>query len=180
MSLLILQFPQHINDHYHEVVLSVDRNYRLSPVFFNMFLKLMNVNNFYWKSCRKWFDNGGDTDQILILQCDSGDQNEKLIACARHIIHAEQQYDPQAMENPTHLKHVILIVKLPRVKGGCFNGFEVKNPLTCYNVLGCVAPHYGPVAESLKRSNKQIINLGTPSSCSYEGEKLTNIGGLSG
>ncbi|XP_069130639.1 E3 ubiquitin-protein ligase rnf213-alpha-like isoform X2 [Argopecten irradians] len=59
--------------------------------------------------------------KVLILQCDSGDQNSNLIACARHRIQ-------DVIQDPTIHKEfticVLLVIQLPNVKGGCFTGFQ--------------------------------------------------------
>ncbi|XP_052809493.1 E3 ubiquitin-protein ligase rnf213-alpha-like [Mya arenaria] len=53
---------------------------------------------------------------MIVIQCDSGDQNETLIASARYCILA-------AMKSMTNV-HVVFIVQLPRKSGGCFGGFQ--------------------------------------------------------
>ena len=58
--------------------------------------------------------------KMLIVQCDSGDSNTDLIACARHRLVDERQ-------KPTckGTTHVIFIVQLPRVAGGTtFTSFQ--------------------------------------------------------
>ncbi|XP_071137105.1 E3 ubiquitin-protein ligase rnf213-alpha-like [Mytilus edulis] len=60
-------------------------------------------------------------DSLLIVQCDCGDQNADLIACARYSIQGELQ---QIMEKHSGNIHVVLIVQLPRVAGSNFTGFQ--------------------------------------------------------
>ena len=53
-----------------------------------------------------------------MVQCDSGDRNAELIACARFLIADE-------LRQAEGVHHVLLIVQLPRIAGGCFVGFQV-------------------------------------------------------
>ena len=66
-------------------------------------------------------------DHLLVLQCDSGDENATMIASARYNI-AEQHHEAVRLtpNGSQCRKHVILIVHLPRKRGGCFTGFEVR------------------------------------------------------
>ena len=68
----------------------------------------------------------GVGEHLLVLQCDSGDENATMIASARYNI-AEQHHDAvrRSKDGVECRKHVILIVHLPRKRGGCFTGFEV-------------------------------------------------------
>ncbi len=81
----------------------------------------------------------------MIIQCDSGDKNSDLIACARYNIWNEYTQSKQEDEAPiiqteesivaiqeAALKtkndfgkcHIVFIIQLPRVAGGCFVGFQ--------------------------------------------------------
>ena len=78
--------------------------------------------------CRLFFErNGGDCSGILIVQCDSGDDNFNLIAGARHILMEERKNAPELL-GLSKIKpvHIALVVQLPRIAGGCRNfvGFQ--------------------------------------------------------
>ena len=78
--------------------------------------------------CRLFFErNGGDCSGILIVQCDSGDDNFNLIAGARHILMEERTNAPELV-GLSKIKpvHIALVVQLPRIAGGCRNlvGFQ--------------------------------------------------------
>lgn len=77
---------------------------------------------------RKFFEDLGGADSgILIVQCDSGDHNFNLIAGARHILLEERKNAPELLNLPTIAAvHVVLVVQLPRIAGGCRNfvGFQ--------------------------------------------------------
>ncbi|XP_068759451.1 E3 ubiquitin-protein ligase rnf213-alpha-like isoform X4 [Montipora capricornis] len=71
--------------------------------------------------------NGGGCSGILIVQCDSGDDNFNLIAGARHILMEERNYAPELLGlSKIEPIHIALVVQLPRIPGGCRNfvGFQ--------------------------------------------------------
>ena len=77
---------------------------------------------------RKFFEDlGGECPGILLVQCDSGDENSNLIAGARHIL-LEERTNASEMLNLSSLEavHIVLITQLPRIAGGCRNfvGFQ--------------------------------------------------------
>ena len=70
---------------------------------------------------------GGGCPGILIVQCDSGDDNFNLIAGARHIL-MEERNNAAELLNLAKIEpvHIVLVVQLPRISGGCRNfvGFQ--------------------------------------------------------
>ncbi|ESO09860.1 hypothetical protein HELRODRAFT_190307 [Helobdella robusta] len=82
--------------------------------------------------------------EILIVQCDSGDQHSQLIACTRYNISNEyanyclsrkqlnsgvgdvaaDNEDSRGMKMNGAAKHVLFIIQLPRIVGGCFVGLQ--------------------------------------------------------
>lgn len=76
----------------------------------------------HYKYFRFSLEKNQDCDSLLIVQCDCGDQNSDLIACARHSIQRELQ---QITEKHEGNVHVVLIVQLPRVAGDSYTGFQV-------------------------------------------------------
>ena len=80
---------------------------------------------------RDFFAKLGGTEGLLIVQCDAGDLNCNLIPCARHLLveqrtTAEQDFVESVGYNPSSSVHIVLIVQLPRLVGGCptFTGFQ--------------------------------------------------------
>lgn len=68
---------------------------------------------------------------MLIVQCDAGDLNCNLIPCARHLLveqrtTAEQDFAESVGHGPSSFVHMVMIVQLPRLVGGCqtFAGFQ--------------------------------------------------------
>ena len=77
---------------------------------------------------RSFFEHlGGECPGILVVQCDSGDDNFNLIAGARHILMEERKNAPELLNLSTiKAVHIALVVQLPRIAGGCHNfvGFQ--------------------------------------------------------
>lgn len=74
-------------------------------------------------SHRAFFEHlGGECPGILLVQCDSGDENSNLIAGARHIL-LEERRNASEMLHLSSLEafHVVLIIQIPRIAGGCRN-----------------------------------------------------------
>ena len=69
---------------------------------------------------------GNKKDRLLLLQCDSGEKNGNLIACARHIVWDEFFEKSDQITELEIKTHVVFIIQLPRIAGGCFVGFEVR------------------------------------------------------
>ena len=65
------------------------------------------------------------------MQCDAGDVNRNLIPCARHLLveqrtTAEEDFKQNVGHDPSSFVHVVMIIQLPRLVGGCeaFAGFQ--------------------------------------------------------
>ena len=90
------------------------------------FFSLLKRAVFFFR--RSFFEDlGGECPGILLVQCDSGDENSNLIAGARHIL-MEERTNASEMLNLSSLEavHIVLITQLPRIAGGCRNfvGFQ--------------------------------------------------------
>ncbi|XP_033741837.1 E3 ubiquitin-protein ligase rnf213-alpha-like [Pecten maximus] len=86
---------------------------------------LLNLQSFdteqqFCRQVKVCFEREED-EMLLIVQSDCGDQNASLVACARYCIQDElQQLGYRVQAN----RHAIFVIQLPRVAGGCFNGFQ--------------------------------------------------------
>ena len=96
---------------------------------------------------REFFGSLGGRDGLLVIQCDSGDQNTNLVACARHLLMEqrnifikemkENSEKQERMKNPLKQYispiHIVIVVQLPRIAGGCsdFVGFQGKRLCQC-------------------------------------------------
>ncbi|XP_052239407.1 E3 ubiquitin-protein ligase rnf213-alpha-like [Dreissena polymorpha] len=58
---------------------------------------------------------------LLIIQCESGDVNSKLIACARYCVMDEIVKTWNQQQTPVC---IVFIIQLPRKAGGCFSDFQ--------------------------------------------------------
>ena len=78
---------------------------------------------------RKLFMLKKESDRVLILQCDSGNEHTQLLACARHHIMNTYQNCQEELQEGEDVEigktHIVLVVQLPRQKGGCFVSFQV-------------------------------------------------------
>ncbi|KAI0227869.1 hypothetical protein LSAT2_021643 [Lamellibrachia satsuma] len=57
---------------------------------------------------------------IQMDQCDRGNQHSERITCARHNI--ENEYNQTTVSGQR--RHVVFVIQLPRIAGGCFTGFQ--------------------------------------------------------
>lgn len=89
-----------------------------------MFVALVFALHLY----RTFFERlGGTCSGILVVQCDSGDDNFNLIAGARHILMEERKNAPELLNRLTITAvHIALVIQLPRIAGGSRNfvGFQ--------------------------------------------------------
>ncbi|XP_052224866.1 E3 ubiquitin-protein ligase rnf213-alpha-like [Dreissena polymorpha] len=70
---------------------------------------------------RQHFDPLETKSRVIIIQCDSGDANTNLIACARYSVMDALENKKRNLQSPIH---ILFIVQLPRISGGCFNWFQ--------------------------------------------------------
>ena len=83
---------------------------------------LLDLNDYCPDKFFRDFFSGRTSDRLLIIQCDSGDVNSDLIACAKYCV--EDEYT-QSRANIKGKAHVVFLIQLPRLAGGCFLGFTV-------------------------------------------------------
>lgn len=86
------------------------------------------------------------------MQCDSADQNLDLVACSRHLLieecrEMEKELDPDS----TGYSHVLMIVQLSRVAGGCsdFVGVQGEDWLSVHIDELCPPSEEMPAVEAL-------------------------------
>ncbi|VDI37174.1 Hypothetical predicted protein, partial [Mytilus galloprovincialis] len=89
-------------------------------------VELLNLQSFdteqqFSRQIKAFFDKEDTTkDLLLIIQCDSGDQNNDLIACARNTL----QDELQQIHDQTLNVHVVFLIQLPGIAGSSFTGFQ--------------------------------------------------------
>ena len=85
----------------------------------------VSVQLLYIELCRELFEVQPGSTRLLVLQCDSGDMHSDLVACARYNVINEHSQTTLSDDNSSGIVHVLFIVQLPRIAGGCFVGFQV-------------------------------------------------------
>ena len=87
---------------------------------------------------RSVFQKESVGDRLLIIQCESGHKYTDLIACARYHV-LDERTQAQTSE-PRSITHVVLIISLPRRRGGTkFVGFQ-GGIWDCYHMDSLVPP----------------------------------------
>ncbi|XP_066291012.1 E3 ubiquitin-protein ligase RNF213-like isoform X3 [Branchiostoma lanceolatum] len=99
-----------------------------------MSLQQFDTEHQFCKQIRDFLTTTLQQESILIVQCDSGHTNSNLIACARYCVQDEQTQ----VGNTT--AHLVFIVQLPRLPGGCFVGFQ-GGKWTCAHIDDLQPPH---------------------------------------
>ncbi|VDI38612.1 Hypothetical predicted protein [Mytilus galloprovincialis] len=70
-------------------------------------------------------DRQTSVDSLLLIQCESGEQNTELIACARYSIQRELKLlVDNRRQFPTKI-HVVILIQLPGIAQGLFTGHQV-------------------------------------------------------
>ncbi|XP_071122875.1 E3 ubiquitin-protein ligase RNF213-like [Mytilus edulis] len=96
---------------------------------------------------------------LLIIQCDCGDQNAELIACARYSIKRE-------LKNIDVNVHVVLLVQLPGIAGDSFTGFQcglwhsahiddLRNPTMIPPLCAMYGKSAGEILSGMKKTESQ-------------------------
>ncbi|CAH1273730.1 RNF213 [Branchiostoma lanceolatum] len=99
-----------------------------------MSLQQFDTEHQFCKQIRDFLTTTLQQESVLIVQCDSGHTNSNLIACARYCVQDEQTQ----VGNTT--AHLVFIVQLPRLPGGCFVGFQ-GGKWTCAHIDDLQPPH---------------------------------------
>ncbi|KAK3096790.1 hypothetical protein FSP39_003301 [Pinctada imbricata] len=110
----------------HSKLLSTSDKGELSYFLSVSDITLLTLQSFdteqqFCRQIRNHLEHHREGESILIVQCDCGDQNSGLVACARYCIQDEIN---QQGEQLLGRIHVVFVIQLPRIAGGCFNGFQ--------------------------------------------------------
>ena len=82
------------------------------------------------KRLKEFYNHESPQNRVLLVQCEAGDMNNELVACARYLVQEERESSlVLALEQPperqlSYLRHLVLVIQLPRVTGGFFRGFQ--------------------------------------------------------
>ncbi|XP_070579262.1 E3 ubiquitin-protein ligase rnf213-alpha-like [Ptychodera flava] len=91
-----------------------------------LYLQEFQTEQQFTRKVREFFkDSGRSQERMLIVQCESGNENNNLIACSRYIVHDERDDAmKQAEEEAWPPAHIVYIIQLPRTSGGTFDGLQ--------------------------------------------------------
>ncbi|KAL3881511.1 hypothetical protein ACJMK2_027943, partial [Sinanodonta woodiana] len=84
-------------------------------------LQSFDTEQQFSRKIRSFMESNPEEELLLMIQSDSGDTSANLVASARYCVLDEHQ---QLKNRRTAPCHVIFIIQLPRIAGGCFTGFQ--------------------------------------------------------
>ncbi|XP_062600033.1 E3 ubiquitin-protein ligase rnf213-alpha-like, partial [Saccostrea cucullata] len=84
-------------------------------------LQSFDTEQQFCRQVKQSFERDLTADSLLIVQCDSGNENASLVACAQYSVLDKLQ---QLEDEKTGKTHIVFIIHLPRVAGGGFTGFQ--------------------------------------------------------
>ncbi|XP_077980160.1 E3 ubiquitin-protein ligase rnf213-alpha-like [Glandiceps talaboti] len=92
----------------------------------NVFLQEFQTEQQFTRKVREFFRDPdmAAEERLLLVQCDSGDENTNLIACSRYIVQDERAQAIKQNKGLWQPAHVVFIIQLPRIAGGCFDGLQ--------------------------------------------------------
>ncbi|KAJ7339377.1 hypothetical protein OS493_005771 [Desmophyllum pertusum] len=139
--------------------------FRRSTVDF-MTLQQFQTEQQFRNLFRAFFEGlGGDCPGILLVQCDSGDDNFNLIAGARHILLEERTNASEMLNLPSiEPVHIVLIIQLPRIAGGCRNfvGFQGGKWLSTHiDELRSLDRHTPSIEQLIDRPISELFKSGS-------------------
>ncbi|XP_072028881.1 E3 ubiquitin-protein ligase rnf213-alpha-like [Amphiura filiformis] len=84
-----------------------------------MYLKNFQTQQQCREEIRRFFNEHQDKERLLLVQCEDGNRNGQLIACASYcILDEKQQIEPVAACAPQKPAHVVFIINLARMSSG--------------------------------------------------------------
>ncbi|XP_062591685.1 E3 ubiquitin-protein ligase rnf213-alpha-like, partial [Saccostrea cucullata] len=84
-------------------------------------LQSFDTEQQFCRQVKQSFERDLSAESLLIVQCDSGNENASLVACAQYSVLDQLQ---QLEDEKTGKTHIVFIIHLPRVAGGGFTGFQ--------------------------------------------------------
>ncbi|WAR07198.1 R213A-like protein, partial [Mya arenaria] len=105
----------------HKQDISLKLGIHVDRIFLLDTLSSFDTEQQFTNRVQQHLQTAGTGESLMLIQCDSGDINANLIACARYIVMDEYE---KAREDIRGQVHAIFIVQLPRKAGGCFTGFQ--------------------------------------------------------
>nr|XP_034331576.1 E3 ubiquitin-protein ligase rnf213-alpha [Crassostrea gigas] len=84
-------------------------------------LQSFDTEQQFCRQVKQSFERELEEESLLIVQCDSGNENASLVACAQYCVLDQLQ---QVADKKIGKTHIVFIIHLPRVAGGGFTGFQ--------------------------------------------------------
>eukprot|EP00105_Crassostrea_gigas_P007930 XP_011422347.1 PREDICTED: E3 ubiquitin-protein ligase rnf213-alpha isoform X2 [Crassostrea gigas] len=84
-------------------------------------LQSFDTEQQFCRQVKQSFERELEEESLLIVQCDSGNENASLVACAQYCVLDQLQ---QVADRKIGKTHIVFIIHLPRVAGGGFTGFQ--------------------------------------------------------
>ncbi|WAR07202.1 R213A-like protein, partial [Mya arenaria] len=107
--------------HIHKQDISLELGIDVDRIILLETLSSFDTEQQFTNRVQQHLQSVGTDESLMLIQCDSGDVNSNLIACARYIVMDEYEKAREDLRAPVH---AIFIVQLPRKAGGCFTGFQ--------------------------------------------------------
>ncbi|XP_056014152.1 E3 ubiquitin-protein ligase rnf213-alpha-like isoform X2 [Ostrea edulis] len=84
-------------------------------------LQSFDTEQQFCRQVKQSFERDLEAESLLIVQCDSGNENASLVACAQYCVLDQLQ---QMEDKKIGKTHIVFIIHLPRMVGGRFTGFQ--------------------------------------------------------
>ncbi|XP_060597666.1 E3 ubiquitin-protein ligase rnf213-alpha-like [Ruditapes philippinarum] len=108
----------------HIDCLSKASGFTRKRILFLETLSSFDTEQQFTNKIRLFIQSTEECSKLIVIQCDSGDINANLIACARYCVMGEYEKARKDLIKPVHF---IFIVQLPKIAGGCFTAFQCGN-----------------------------------------------------
>ena len=118
----LLQITTHSRLLSSEVLKSVIRTVGVDSVALEQF----DTEQQFCDRISRFYEFAGIQSRVLVLQCEAGDRMNDTVASVRYLVQEIRQEAYQRREGTfgRGYRHLLLILHVPRVAGGCFVGFQ--------------------------------------------------------
>ena len=121
----LIQVTTHSRLLSNENVLEVEMCLKLSTTCIS--LQQFDTEEQFCSRVSAFYSQANDLNGVLLVLCESGDVNGELVACARYLVQEcrENAFSKREEDGLQPVaRHIVFIIHLPRVAGGCFVGFQ--------------------------------------------------------
>ncbi|XP_065826351.1 E3 ubiquitin-protein ligase RNF213-like isoform X2 [Oscarella lobularis] len=121
----LIQVTTHSRLLARENVIELDNHINLSTTCIS--LQQFDTEEQFCSRVSAFYSQADDLNSVLLVLCESGDVNGELVACARYLVQEcrENAFSKREEDGLQPVsRHIVFIIHLPRVAGGCFVGFQ--------------------------------------------------------